>query len=242
MAETIDTEGMMVCHACSTSFLKRKGQNKYCSPGCRRSVETKAKARRRVENGSKRKGEIFTCSKCGCGTIFKGGRNIYCDPCRKTARKETFESYAIRNPEKRKILDEAWKVRRKSDPNYQKWAREYFTAYSRERRKDPRIKLDHRISQLVRNGLNGAKDGKAWEKLVGYSLDELMKHIERQFYDGMGWHNIGDWHVDHIIPRSSFEYQSPSDEDFKACWAMTNLRPLWSTENISKGAKRLHLL
>jgi hypothetical protein len=98
------------------------------------------------------------------------------------------------------------------------------------------------MGQLVRNGLNGTKDGRTWESLVGYSLRELLDHLERQFLRGMGWHNIDQWHVDHILPRAMFEYQAPDDEAFKACWALNNLRPLWSGENMSKGAKRLHLI
>jgi 5-methylcytosine-specific restriction endonuclease McrA len=50
------------------------------------------------------------------------------------------------------------------------------------------------------------------------------------------------WHIDHIIPISSFSFSSPEDPEFKAAWALTNLRPLWAAQNISKGAKREVLL
>lgn len=53
---------------------------------------------------------------------------------------------------------------------------------------------------------------------------------------------MGEWHIDHIIPKSSFDYQTPDDDAFKAAWALTNLRPLWSSENLRKKAKRLHLI
>ena len=58
----------------------------------------------------------------------------------------------------------------------------------------------------------------------------------------MGWHNMGEWHIDHIVPVSSFTITSADDADFKACWALTNLRPMWADENRSKGDKRLTLL
>lgn len=78
--------------------------------------------------------------------------------------------------------------------------------------------------------------------LLGYSKGELMRHLEKQFLKDMGWHNMGQWHIDHIIPLSSFNYSSVSDPEFKRAWALTNLRPLWAAENRAKSDKRLSLL
>jgi len=69
-----------------------------------------------------------------------------------------------------------------------------------------------------------------------------MRHIERQFTKGMSWDNIDKWHIDHIVPVSSFKFETPDDPDFKACWALTNLRPLWAKENQTKHKRRFHLL
>ena len=98
------------------------------------------------------------------------------------------------------------------------------------------------MGQLVRNSLGTAKGGQTWRRLVGYSIDDLMRHLERQFVKGMSWANIGDWHIDHIVPRASFSYRCADDDEFRACWALTNLRPLWSKENLTKGAQRLLLV
>lgn len=89
--------------------------------------------------------------------------------------------------------------------------------------------------------LRESKAGWRWERLVGYTLDGLSAHLERQFSRGMGWHNMSEWHVDHIIPKSMFKYDSPDSEEFKAAWALSNLRPLWASENLKKG-NRLTLL
>ncbi|HPG52320.1 MAG TPA: hypothetical protein PLL11_17220 [Spirochaetota bacterium] len=51
----------------------------------------------------------------------------------------------------------------------------------------------------------------------------------------MTWENISKWHIDHIIPVSAFNFNSPDDIDFKRCFALNNLRPLWAVENIKKG-------
>jgi len=45
------------------------------------------------------------------------------------------------------------------------------------------------------------------------------------------------WHIDHIIPKVVFNFKKPEDEDFKRCWAMSNLRPLWSHDNLVKNTK-----
>lgn len=58
----------------------------------------------------------------------------------------------------------------------------------------------------------------------------------------MSWNNYGEWHVDHIVPVASFSFASADDADFKACWAITNLRPLWADANMQKHDKRTHLI
>ena len=68
---------------------------------------------------------------------------------------------------------------------------------------------------------------------------ELMKHIEGLFDLGMSWENYGKWHIDHIIPIAAFSYTSTHDAEFKKCWSINNLRPLWAKENQSKNSKIL---
>ncbi|OAM77705.1 hypothetical protein A3840_08725 [Devosia elaeis] len=100
------------------------------------------------------------------------------------------------------------------------------------------------MSTLISRSLsaNGGKGGKSWTELVGYGVSELRAHLERQFLPGMTWDNKSEWHIDHIVPQSSFNYTSTDDPDFRACWALTNLRPLWARDNVRKQAKRTHLL
>ena len=95
---------------------------------------------------------------------------------------------------------------------------------------------------MIRSRIKANKQGRTWAELLPYSMDELMRHLERQFLPGMGWHNMGEWEIDHIIPQSAFTFTSSDDDDFKACWALTNLRPLWGADNVSKKDKRLYLL
>jgi len=128
---------------------------------------------------------------------------------------------------------------------FRQWAdinRETYLSVRREKnrtrlRTDPKYRLNKSFSQRIRDSLLLGKGGRPWESLVDYSLDDLKKYLERKFLDGMSWSNYGEWHIDHIIPISAFNYESPSDRDFKRCWSLKNLQPLWAKENISKGAK-----
>lgn len=107
---------------------------------------------------------------------------------------------------------------------------------------NPSKRLRARIGNQIWWALHGRKGGRSWEKLVGYSLAELMVHLERQFSKGMTWTNYGAWHIDHIMPVVSFRFKDAHDPEFRACFALSNLRPLWATENIAKGAKILALI
>lgn len=82
------------------------------------------------------------------------------------------------------------------------------------------------------------RSGHCWESLVGYTLEDLKQHLESLFTEGMNWSNqgvgYGKWNIDHIIPKSRFKFNSPNDPEFKECWSLSNLQPLWSSDNIRK--------
>jgi hypothetical protein len=107
---------------------------------------------------------------------------------------------------------------------------------------NPHQKLSHHIGSAIWRSLAGNKAGRRWERLVGYTLDDLRRHLERQFLKGMTWENYGEWHVDHVLPIAGFNFVSTDDPDFRACWAITNLQPLWAAQNLSKKAVRATLL
>ncbi len=93
--------------------------------------------------------------------------------------------------------------------------------------------LSMNISTAIWASLKGNKGGH-WETLVGYNLEQLKKHLEKQFQPGMTWDNYGEWHIDHKIPKSVFNFSKPEHMDFKRCWALKNLQPMWKNENLSK--------
>ena len=105
------------------------------------------------------------------------------------------------------------------------------------RRKNAGFRLSQNISRSIRQSLSNGKNGYHWEGLIGYTLDDLIKHIENQFQDSMTWNNYGEWHIDHVIPKAVFNFTKPEHIDFKRCWSLDNLQPLWAKDNLSKQAK-----
>ena len=105
----------------------------------------------------------------------------------------------------------------------------------------PEGKINNSISNGIRHSLKNKKHRRHWEKLVGYTLQQLMDHLESQFEFWMTWDNYGNnkysWSIDHIKPISSFSFKSYDDEKFKKCWALENLRPLDHIENLRKNNK-----
>lgn len=77
--------------------------------------------------------------------------------------------------------------------------------------------------------------GRKAEELIGYTKEELRSHIEMQFHKGMGWDNRSEWHIDHIIPIAHFLSEGITDPKIINC--LTNLKPMWAKDNISKGYK-----
>lgn len=70
-------------------------------------------------------------------------------------------------------------------------------------------------------------------EIYGCSFDELKKHIELQFKEGMSWENRGEWHIDHIIPLVN----ATTEEELLKLNHYTNLRPLWAKENLTRSKK-----
>jgi hypothetical protein len=75
--------------------------------------------------------------------------------------------------------------------------------------------------------------------ILQYTPEELITHLELQFKDDMSWDNYGVWHVDHMLPITSFDIREMGDEEFMKCWSLDNLQPMWGEENIRKSNKIL---
>lgn len=203
------------------------------------------------------------CSRCGekkkidefsRQSSHKDGLCTHCKECNKllnkgnykkclSAIKVTQKNYREKFPEKVKSIEKKWRKKnykkycetqskwRKNNPEKLKSIRKKADT---RKRSTPRGKLSCNVSSAIGRSLYGTKDGHRWESLVGYMVGELKIHLEKLFQPDMNWENYGKWHVDHKIPISAFNFEKPEDIDFKKCWALSNLQPLWALENFSK--------
>ena len=119
------------------------------------------------------------------------------------------------------------------------WMRDHYdkAGWRRRKRTDPRVRLDDAMGMQVYHAIRGRKGGRRWQTILGYAVDDLMARLSARFKPGMTWENYGQWHVDHIVPKAAFAYTKETDAAFRACWALSNLQPLWATENMRKQAK-----
>jgi hypothetical protein len=113
------------------------------------------------------------------------------------------------------------------------------------------------ISSSINRALYRKKSSKYGYSYLEYLptnyIEDLYKHLEKQFEEWMFWDNwtIYDpttwndndkstwtWQIDHIIPRSDLPYSSMEDDNFKKCWALENLRPYSAKQNILDGVNK----
>lgn len=114
---------------------------------------------------------------------------------------------------------------------------------ARKRRGSVKLRLEENLSRGIRRSLCGRKQGASWESLVGYTAGDLMAWLESCFYlhpvtfTPMSFENYGDWHIDHIVPVALFDYKDFTSEEFKWCWSLDNIQPLWGEANLVKNSK-----
>lgn len=208
------TKYQFVCVVCQTTGSSGYPQTKCCR-GCRTAARS---AYQRDRNGHVAIGTEFDCQHCGSKFAKAHKRQRYCQPC--------------------SDLSTANKL-----PASVEWNRNYQREYQKRlRERDPVVAISSRMSANIKNSLRDGKDGRRWESLVGFTLSDLMAHLEAQFLPGMTWANRGEWHIDHIRPLCSFQFETPDDPQFREAWALTNLRPLWARDNLRKGGRLDFLL
>jgi hypothetical protein len=110
----------------------------------------------------------------------------------------------------------------------------------RTRMSTPQGVLEQRILGMIRSVVRYRVGDRSipteWTIVLGYTFEELKTHLESLFTEGMTWDKLmgGEIEIDHILPRSSFYYETIEDRDFKDCWALSNLQPMWRKDNRAK--------
>ena len=144
----------------------------------------------------------------------------------KKARLEYARQQRLDNPE----YHNQWSQKHKKEIN------EYCI---NKRKTNLKVNLNHKISAVMYKSLKGNKKSKRWEDLIGYTINDLIKRLEKTIPKGYNWQDLiqGKLHIDHIIPISAFNFDSPEHTDFKRCWDLENLRLLPAEENRIKHNK-----
>jgi hypothetical protein len=208
-----------------SKFYKRtEYENTYTSQ-CKECVQARHRSRKvdPVQEGDK------TCTRCNIEkpigdfgpmvTAFDG-RKPHCKACHALLNLE----YVDRN---RDEVNARW---RDANPRHAERNRQ-------RRAEDPEFRIRCNLSSRIRSAFNACKTKKSVKtlELFGCSLEELCKHLESKFTEGMTWENYGKWHVDHIRPCVSFNLLNVEEQ--RQCFHWSNLQPLWAIDNLRKNSR-----
>jgi hypothetical protein len=171
-------------------------------------------------------------------------KKIIASVCEYSRRNRT----KINERNRKRYHEDVEEARRKSRKSYvrrhelsedkKRDVREKHAAYMRKKRNaDPTFLVADRLRRRINSVISSAGIGKTGGlvDVSGCTVQELVSHIERQFVDGMSWQNRRQWHIDHIVPCSAFDLTDPAQQ--LVAFHYTNLRPVWSHENLSKQAR-----
>jgi len=110
---------------------------------------------------------------------------------------------------------------------------------ARNRRKtDPCFLINQRLRARLSKVLASKKATRqsAFYDLIGCSINEFKRHIEKQFVDNMSW-ELKNFELDHIIPCAFFDLTDVCEQ--KKCFHYSNFQPLTHDAN---NAKRDYIL
>ena len=163
-----------------------------------------------------------------------------------------------KNKEKRLKWQKEWRNRdhvKQKRLDYKKRNREHIRKQSCEYAKRPEVRnrvrnqirqklkndpvfilksrLRTRFYQYVKRGL--AKKQVKTSELIGCDWQYLKNYLQKRFKKGMSWKNFGEWHIDHRKPMAHFNLLDVKQQ--YECCNYKNLKPMWATDNLSKGAR-----
>jgi len=255
-----------LCKRCNTekSLNEFRMKGKYCSSDCR-ECERDYQRDYRENNPEKVKAKAKKHYEHNKEKLLSDSREYRKNnpEKRREATKKSYYKNIEENRKKGRIKAKKWRDANRekylaSKKRTYKKHREQYIAYSKEwglQNKDKikqykideyqrnKIKLQFRLNGLMsgrmRDSLkagSNSKNGRHWEDLVPYNVQQLKEHLKFTMPEGYTWDDYmnGELHIDHIIPISVFNFSSPEHIDFKRCWALDNLQLLLAKENLVK--------
>jgi len=152
----------------------------------------------------------------------------------KERRRKQSREWRQDNPEKKKEINDRWKEENKE------WYKKCMRDWKRRKYKeDSHFRMSLLIRAMLQRIKNAQSDNVATRKDLCYGPDELKMRLEYQFHNGMSWDNYGEWHIDHKIPIQHFLNKGETRPHIIN--ALSNLQPLWATDNIKKGSKFVYV-
>lgn len=135
-----------------------------------------------------------------------------------------------------RVRQRAKAMRKRRRDEFLEWRRSY---YRNKLRSDPSYKSASAARSMLKRVLCASGRGKDFctFKSIGYTNEKLIERMEAQFSAGMNWDNYGDWEIDHKIPVSVMIRRGETRPEIIN--ALSNLQPMWKSENREKGARRI---
>ena len=203
------------------SNVGKNGIHSRCKECCRKIVKKYRRDNPEKHKESKKKWQVNNLEK------YRDGEK------RRSAR------WGKNNPDRAKEVSKDWH-RKHPEYSYKMSTEQKKRKYEREKLRE-KTDIYTKISRALRKRLRiaikrGQKSGSAVRDL-GCSIKQFIVYFESKFLKDMSWGNYGKWHIDHIIPLSSFDLTSPLD--FKKACHYSNLQPLWAQDNLKKSSKIL---
>lgn len=165
--------------------------------------------------------------------------------------REKVKAWRLANLDKKRQIDKKYR-----NTNRKKVAKRYAAWHKNKLKTDLNYRIGHKLRTSLRGVLKrcgGTKFCKTAE-YFGCSLKFLKFYIESLFLPGMSWDNYGPgylikdgkpvynnrgetiklkhWCIDHVIPCASFDFTDIEQQ--KKCFHYSNLRPLWTEDNLGK--------
>ena len=205
-----------ICKKCNTTkniidFHKHKtekdGLRKQCKECCKKTQREYDKKNREL--------------------ILAKKKNYRESPKGIESRKKHRREYYLKNQLEENKRSRKWNKDNKE--THKKYKKEYAKEYYKKNK--PKLicrSMLHRALKSLKT-----KKTNSTIQMLGYSPQDLKLHLENLFKPGMNWDNYGEWHIDHIIPLSTF----PKNTPINVVNALSNLQPLWGIENMKKRNK-----
>jgi hypothetical protein len=178
----------------------------------------------------------------------------------KTCKRKTIDEWESKNKEKMLVWHKEWN-KKYNKKYYQENAekekqrtrdkpKEAVRRYARKQMLKIKNRLRRNISRNIlyhmKNG-GSSKNNLSHLEFLDWNYNEFVSNMESKFEPWMSWNNYGQynpktwddndistwtWQIDHIIPHSDFDYSTMDCQEFRDCWALTNLRPYSSKQNL----------